>query len=86
MQRLYGQFHACDQSARTQSDVVMTPDVHLRRATTENIFAATPAWLRIPIPTMDACQTSVSATRSWRIGFTGRLGIFHVAICFARFT
>jgi AraC-like DNA-binding protein len=49
------------------SDVVMTLMLMPSRASASNIFAATPAWLRIPMPTTETLATSVSATRSWKL-------------------
>jgi hypothetical protein len=44
------------------SEVVITLMLIPSSRSVWNIFDATPAWLRMPMPTMETLQTSVSAT------------------------
>ncbi len=66
MQRLHGQFHvfAIDQHGNLDFDVAMTLMLMPSSLSVLNIFAATPDWLRIPMPTADTLATSLSATKS----------------------
>ena len=66
------------------SEVAMTLMLMPSSLSVLNIFAATPDWLRIPIPTAETLATSVSAIRSWKLICPAALASFSAFS--ARFT